>query len=224
MDSDDLYYPYSLEKYINTTDEQTDVVVAHIKTIDFETGKSYGINNLYSENLISDFYTGKVIFYVSGPLWKKIFLENQSELFDEQITRQDDWDFNIRMLLENPSITYVNEPLIKYRRHQNSLNTEVSKLNTREINSHIKARKKIEAIIKNKKINTTIDFKRDINLFYTSVYKNALLKKHTDRHKYFYTVLKSYLKDYKFLKTLYLLSSYISFELFGRGYNLLKKI
>lgn len=224
MDSDDLYFKYSLEKYLSNLDERTDVVVAQVETMDFETGESYGINNLHFENLISDFFMEKIIFYVSGPLWKRSFLKNQSELFDEHITRQDDWEFNIRMLIADPLIKFIYTPLVKYRKHQNSLNNEVSKLNTKEIKSHIVARKKIEEIIRNKKINTSIDFKGYLISFYTSVYKNALLKKHPDRYKYFKILLTSLLKDNKVIKSFYLLFSYISFELFGRGFLFLKKI
>lgn len=82
----------------------------------------------------------------------KKFLEKQFELFDEKISNLDDWDFNLRMLYENPVITYIDEPLIKYRMHENSLSNEIEKLNFHEIKSEMLAREKhIKLIKQNKK-------------------------------------------------------------------------
>lgn len=224
MDSDDLYFPYSLETYLANAKETYDVVVAQVETTDFKTGIVNRINNLDFENLIEEFYLGSIIFYVSGPFWKMSFLKTKKNLFDEKITRQDDWDFNIRMLLEKPQINILNIPLIKYRKHVDSLNSEVSKLNSEEINSHLRARKKIELLIKSMDIEVNIDYRKNSGDFYKLVYKKAVWMRHPDRYLYFNKLLGNYLKRGELINMFYVIVSFLSFELFGKGYSLLKKI
>lgn len=223
MDSDDLYYPYSLEIYTREFRCSCDAVVAKVETTDFKTGEIHKVNSLEYDNLIEDFFVGSIIFYVSGPMWKKTFLQSKI-LFDEEIRRQDDWDFNIRMLLEKPQINFLDIALINYRKHNDSLNSEVSKLNLDEINSHIYARNKIEALIKNSNVDVNIDYRKHLGNFYKLVFKKAMLMKHPVKYLYFKKLLFNYLQRGEIIKLLYVVSSFFSFNVLGRGYSLLKKI
>src|SRR5690606_2094114 len=95
-----------------------------------------------STNLLTDYFIGSITFLICGPLWKRSFLEEQPYLFDVHIGNIDDWDFNLRMLYQNPRLVYINEVLIYYRMHDNSFSREVRKLNKLEIASDFAARDK----------------------------------------------------------------------------------
>ena len=82
-----------------------------------------------SKDILHDYFKGKIAYYICTPTWKKSFLEKQSYLFDETITNLDDWDFNLRMLYNEPTVVYLDEELIQYRIHDSSLSHEIGKLN-----------------------------------------------------------------------------------------------
>ena len=102
--------PNLLEKQILSFDKNVDVSVCKLSYYDFDKGISIKENAIFSKYLIEDYFTGKIAFYISGPLWKRSFLEKQIELFDVSITNLDDWDFNLRMLYQEPCIVYLDEP------------------------------------------------------------------------------------------------------------------
>lgn len=222
FDSDDLYFPNALEKFINSFEENTDLVVAKIEKIDSVTRQKIKENNILSNCLIEDYFIGNVTFYVCGPLWKRSFLNKQKELFDEEIMNLDDWDFNLRMLYQNPEVVYINEPLIKYRIHENSLSKEIEKLNFEELKSEFSARDKHFALIKrNKKANLVV-----INTYIKNRYKYILRAALVENHKR---------KDY-FLKGLLLrqvqlfdlkgisktIIGFTLFSVFNKGYKFFK--
>ena len=64
FDSDDLYFKYALETYINLFSENTDVVVAKLEKVDLKTGNKISQNKIRSNNTIEDYFTGKIAFYV----------------------------------------------------------------------------------------------------------------------------------------------------------------
>src|SRR5690606_34122414 len=113
-----------------------------------------------------------------------------------------------------PSIAYLNSPLIKYRKHHNSLNNEVSKFNIKEIESHIYAKKKIYKRIKRENILNTINFNEHIGEFYKQLYKNSLLAKDPIRHDMFKKSLNNLLKRKELSSIFFLLLSQLTFEVF----------
>jgi glycosyltransferase involved in cell wall biosynthesis len=222
FDSDDLYFLNTLESYVGCFTENIDVVIGKLEKIDFKSGNKLGENSILSDNMIEDYFTGKIAFYVCGPLWKRSFLEKQEELFDETISNLDDWDFNLRMLYQNPIIVYIDEPLIQYRIHENSLSNEINKLNFEEIKSEFQAREKhLKLIVKNKQANPRIlqNFIEDRNAFF---FREAMVQNH-DRKKYFFIKRLSYqfksIDFYGFIKTVF---GYLIYSFFNKGYKLLK--
>ena len=222
FDSDDLYFKYALETYINLFSENTDVVVAKLEKVDLKTGNKISQNKIRSNNTIEDYFTGKIAFYVYGPLWRRKFLEKQNELFDDKISNLEDWDFNLRMLYQNPVLVYFDEPLTTYRIHNQSLINEIGKLNFKEISSEIMAREKhFKLIMSNKKASQHV-----INKFiiyrYKYFFREAMVQK--DEHRFFY--LKNLLK--KELELLYFgglvktIFGFTFFTLFNKGYKFLK--
>jgi glycosyltransferase involved in cell wall biosynthesis len=222
FDSDDLYFSDSLEIYLKCFNEDTDVVIAKVEMTDSVTKIKIGENCILSNNIIEDYFVGLITFYVCGPLWKKSFLKKQTELFDEVIMNLDDWDFNLRMLYQNPRIIYINKPLIKYRIHENSLSKEIEKLNFSELKSEFSAREKqLLLILKNKKANVFV-LKTFIKDRYKYILRAALVQKNNKKTYFFKKLLVKQLivVDIKgVFKTLF---GFTLFCVFNKGYKYFK--
>ena len=222
FDSDDLYFPHAMETYIKAYESDSDAVVAKIERVDNLTLSKINENKIQSNNLIEDYLIGNIVFYVCGPLWRRSFISKQNQLFDEKIKNLDDWDFNLRMLYQNPNIEYLNSPLIKYRIHSESLAHEISKLNFNEIQSELYAREKhLRLITTNKKANPMI-FKCFIRERCKYFFREALVKNDLKRFYYLKILLKKQviLNDYfGIIKTLF---GFTFFSIFRKGYKFLK--
>ena len=222
FDSDDLYLPFAFEKFIKNFNHEVDTVVSKIEKVDGVTLKKINENNIISNELLQDYLIGVVTFYVCGPLWKKTFLINQNELFDEKITNLDDWDFNLRMLYQNPKIVFVNEPLIQYRIHNTSLAHEINKLNYKEILSELKAREKHVKLLSKSKIIDSNILKNYIKERCNYFFRESMVKKDANRFKYFTLLLKQQIKTYDYLGIVKTIFAFIIFRVFNKGYQLLK--
>jgi glycosyltransferase involved in cell wall biosynthesis len=221
FDSDDLYFPDALEAYIKCFDKDIDVVIAKIEKINPVTKDKYGENNIFSTNIINNYLTGEITFYVCGPLWKRSFLNKQVYLFDEMITNLDDWDFNLRMLYENPKIFYIDRPYIKYRMHQGSLSKEIDKLNFHEIKSEFNAREKHVKLLKiNQKADVNI-LKRHIKNRYKYILRATLLEHNPQRNYFLKMVLYKQLNMFDFKGVFKTIFSFILFRFFRKGYKFL---
>lgn len=222
FDSDDLYFENALETYINNFDDDVDLVVAKVEKVDSVTKFKIAENSIISNSLIKDYFVGKVTFYVCGPLWKRSFLNIQSELFDENIMNLDDWDFNLRMLYQNPLIVFIDRPLITYRIHENSLSKEIEKLNIDELKSEFSAREKQLKLIEINKEADVSDLKIFMKDRYKYILRAALVQNHKQKKYFFKKLLIKQLNvfDYKGLyKTLL---GYILFSVFNKGYRYFK--
>lgn len=222
MDSDDLYLPNALETYEKSFSELIDVVVAKLALTDFDSGLIIKENQIESKNLLEDYFIGKVAFYVSGPLWRKSFLLKQEALFDENISNLDDWDFNLRMILQNPKVSYLNEVIIQYRFHQDSLSQEIHKFNFAEIQSEISAREKILMILKEHRgINLSV-----VINFYTKrcqlFLKEALLQKHSKKYYLLFKTMNLQILNYHFFSAVKTIFGFVVYTVFGKGYKFIK--
>ncbi|MBZ4036565.1 glycosyltransferase [Flavobacterium sp. 17A] len=155
FDSDDFMYPDLLEKQLDAIKNNFHCNVCKVAYYDFENNIVLKHSEIFSNHIIEDYLIGNLTFYVSGPIWRRSFLDKQEILFDTKISNLDDWDFNLRMLYNYPKINFLDEVLIKYRVHNNSLSQEIGKLNFREIQSEFKARRKhLLHLIFMKNVNT----------------------------------------------------------------------
>ncbi|MFZ4105875.1 glycosyltransferase family 2 protein [Flavobacterium sp.] len=222
FDSDDLFLPSALDFMANLADSEYDVYITNLLIVDGITDKIINNKKSFSDNLITDYLIGKIAFYVCGPTWKKSFLEKQTYLFDDNLSNLDDWDFNLRMIYNNPNIYYLDESLIKYRVYSNSLSHEIDKLNINEIKSEFKAREKHMVLLK--KINKPaksllVNFTKKR---YKYFFREALIKNHYSK---FYFLNKLFIYQMKtldlfgILKTLF---AFLIFKIFNKGYKLLK--
>ena len=222
FDSDDVMLPTLLEKQILSFVDNVEMNVCKLSYFDFEKKISMRENIIYSKNLIEDYLIGKVTFYTFTPMWQRIFLEKQNQLFDESLTNLDDWDFNLRMLYQKPNITYNNEVLILYRVHADSLSQEINKLAFTEIQSEFEARRKHLKLLKINKLASSSILQNYIKGRYKFILREAMILK--DKKKYYYLKMLVILQlkrfDFRgFFKTIY---GFIVFSFFNKGYKLLK--
>lgn len=222
FDSDDLFFPEALSVRLNEFDNNTDVVIGKLERINSNTHEKINGNRILSNSIIEDYYTGKISYYVCGPLWNKIFLEKQLILFDEEITNLDDWDFNLRMLYESPKIVYLDEVLIKYRVHENSLSQEINKLNFDEIRTEFRAREKHLKLIQKNKIANSRVLNNFIKDRYKFILREALIQNHNIKGYLFRMLLVEQLKTFDFIGFIKILFGFTIFRLSNKGYILLK--
>lgn len=222
FDSDDVMYDNLLEKQLLSITANSDCSVCKIVHYNFKESKVLSENNIFSSNSIEDYLIGKLAFYVSGPLWRRQFLKKQDKLFDESISNLDDWDFNLRMLYSKPNIVFVNEVLIQYRVHNNSLSHEINKLNIAEIDSEFFAREKHINLLEVNKLVDSLILKRFIIERYKFLLREALVNKNKLKFYLLKKTLQKQLQVYDvngFSKTIVGFSFY---AILNKGYKFLK--
>ncbi|KAF2334177.1 glycosyltransferase family 2 protein [Flavobacterium ginsenosidimutans] len=223
FDSDDSYNETALETFVENLEPEINVAVGKLVKIDSVTKEIIGYNRIFSENLIEKYFTGFLSFYVCGPLWSRDFLNNQEELFDENIRYLDDWDFNLRMLYQKPKIKFIDKILFKYNINLNSLSNQIYSLNSVEINSEITAREKQLKIIKKNKSLDYLACLKYVRERYKIILRDILTsnEKHIDKKKLFFMILK---KDMQTKNPLFykIILGYFSFLIFKKGYFFFK--
>ena len=221
FDSDDVMLPNLLEKQILSFNNDVNVSVCKLAYYDFDKGISIKENRIFSTYLIEDYLRGSVGFYISGPLWKKSFLNSQEELFDEKISNLDDWDFNLRMLYQAPKIAYLDEVLIKYRVHENSLSKEIGKLNFEEIKFEFHARQKHLKLIKqNKKVNFKVIENSNIAQ-YKFILREALVANNDKKYYFLKHLLIKQLESHNIKGVFKTLIGFFIYSFFKKGYKIL---
>ncbi len=222
FDSDDLYLPNAFQNIVNQFTSTTDAVITKLEVIDLLTKIKIKENTIHSTTIIEDYFIGKIAYYVCGPFWNRLFLEKQEFLFDENIRNLDDWDFNMRMIFQNPTSIYINEPLIQYRSHENSLSQEIHNFNFEEITSEINARAKILKFIKNRKdVDQSIlnnFFEKRCGLFL----RDALIQKHPKKYYLLVKTVNLQLKNFNVFSSIKTVFGFIVYVIFNKGYKLLK--
>ena len=221
FDSDDIMYSELLEKQVGTFEEAIDCSVCKVAYYDFEKNETLKENSINSNQLIEDYLVGRITFYVSGPLWRKRFLNNRKELFDENLFNLDDWDFNLRMLYKNPNIAFINKPLIKYRVHENSLSKEIGKLNFDEIQSEIRAREKHIAILKNNQLVNPTILIMYIKARYQYFLREALIRKDEYKWHYLKGLLKYQIQLLDIMGIMKSVFGFMIYSVFNKGYKYL---
>ena len=115
FDSDDLMVPEFIERKLDGFKSNTDMVVSKsifLNENEEIIGKEIRTKN--SDNLLEDFITLKISWYLPDPMYRRKFLEDKV-LFNEYLFKGQDRDFHIRRLLENPDILFINDYLTAYR-------------------------------------------------------------------------------------------------------------
>lgn len=222
FDSDDLYKPFTLEKVVDCIRPLNDAIVVKIEKHINHNNYSVIENSIISNNLLEDYFIGNITFYVCGPFWNRLFLNRQISLFDEKIRYLDDWDFNLRMLYQEPKINYLNIPLICYNIRENSLSDQVAKLNETEIISEVFAREKqLKLIASNKKVNNKIA-KKFVRDRYRIILRDCMVNNHRYKNKLIVSLTKVNIELKDFKNIFMTLTGFFSFLLFKKGYQFFK--
>jgi glycosyltransferase involved in cell wall biosynthesis len=219
LDSDDVLLPGALARYRAAFQAETDAVFAPLVKVAADTGEVIIQNTIRSSNLIEEYFTGEVSFYVCGPLWRRSFLERQPELFDPSLRNLDDWDFNLRMWYVQPHAVFLDTPAVQYRQHPNSLKQELAKGNPEEIVSAYRARFKHLALLTAQDPNNQQKYQRHIAHFYKKTLRQALIYRQKEWKAYYFATV-SLLWEVKDWRTLLSVSiGTVSYLVFRRGYG-----
>lgn len=222
FDSDDILMPDALSLHLDKL-QNRDVVISKVKYIN-EEGNSIKLKHQYLpvENIIEEYFTGRITYYTFAPLWNRNFLEQQPYLFDEEIRNLDDWDFNLRMLYENPRIDYIHHPLVLYRLHENSLSQEINKLNFDELKSEFNARKKHLDILKNYSQINILSLREFDKSRCKSKLKKALRVNHEKKIQLYCMLSVRQLKLFQLKEFLSTTIGLLLYTFFGKGERFLK--
>jgi glycosyltransferase involved in cell wall biosynthesis len=219
FDSDDFLKPNALESYVDGFQENTDGVLAHVERVHKKSGELIDINKIQSDNLIEDYFTYKVCYFVCGTLWRKSFLDKQVELFDETLGNHDEWDFNLRMIYTHPTIVRLDKVLVTYYQYEDSFKKEIQKGNDSELNSAFQARLKHLDILRKIDANNDQIYTKHIADYYKKALRNKLLWNQSNWFTYFESASASYIKSSNYLPILKMSVGIIFYKLFGKGYS-----
>jgi glycosyltransferase involved in cell wall biosynthesis len=220
FDSDDFLKPNALETYINAFQENTDGVLAHVERVDKKTGELIDVNVIQSDNLIEDYFTYEVCYFVCGILWRKSFLDQQTELFDEALGNHDEWDYNLRMIYANPNMVRLDQILVTYFQYDDSFKREIQKGNDIEINSAFQARFKHLDLLAKIDSQNRIKYTLHIANFYKKIVRNKLFANQENWFSYYQKASSLYLKSNAYLSFLKLSVAIVLSKLTKKGYSL----
>ncbi|MCC4214650.1 glycosyltransferase family 2 protein [Leeuwenhoekiella parthenopeia] len=115
FDSDDLMEPEFIQKKLAAFDAETDIVLS--KTRIYYVADQTEVLEQRTHltlNLLEDFITRKISWYLPDPMYVKSFLCKHNLVFDEQLLGGQDRDFFQRVLLNNPEMLVINDYLTTY--------------------------------------------------------------------------------------------------------------
>lgn len=224
FDSDDIMFPDFLEKQVALMLENTEISFCACQNDYFGDGlmesRQYVAMSEQNHALYSFFIQGNV-FLTPAPLWKMEFLKGK-DLFDEVLTRGQEFDFHFRMLTDNPNFILTNDSLYTVRRGHTSIESS-SKTKKAQISVLRVLTKAFDIIKKN-------DFAQKRVLLQYLVYRNLaqmsvliLLEKNVFKrlqYVYFYKSLIEYSKTIGFLKFCKVSVGMFFLILCGKGYRL----
>jgi glycosyltransferase involved in cell wall biosynthesis len=133
FDSDDIMLPTMLEnKIFKIISDNSDIVINRLGFFNRDTNKYFTDNRSSIEskimNLPFDYFAGNFWFGTPQPLFMKSFLQSQKQLFNVNLVRNQETELFVRLLLQNPRISYLNDVLILQRIHENSIGEQYRSL------------------------------------------------------------------------------------------------
>lgn len=122
FDADDVMDSKMLEIKLDNFKNNIEAVICRTVLFKGEIKNTIGVGTkINSEYPFVDFFNGDITYYTPGPMWRKSFLVNLGFLFNTELLNVQEWEFYCKILLKNPNIIILNETLIYYRKHSNSI-------------------------------------------------------------------------------------------------------
>ena len=142
LDDDDIWDENYLEQHINAHDEGADAVTCGYRFL--ETPEKIHINpiQVITTDVIKK---GNKFCGMSGVTCKTSLAQNLK--FDEELKNSQDWDFFVRITLENAQFRNIAKDIYFYRRGHNSISTEVANMPLEKVFPRLKAFKKHKALL-----------------------------------------------------------------------------
>ncbi len=141
FDSDDIMLKHKLKKKIELIIKtNTDFVIckgAIFNEFPDVIPIPWGLHT--NGNVLFNHMAGKIAFVTNGPLFKKSYLINTEQLFNENLLVRQEWEYFNRLLLTSPKIDVISEPLYLFRklesgiRRTHSYKKVISKIKAEEL-------------------------------------------------------------------------------------------
>lgn len=139
FDSDDLMHPEMIERKLKFFEShpKADFCVSRCSTFFENPANTQPLNYiLSSKNQVADYFSFKLRFYTPGPMFRRGFLEQLGQAFNEQLIRHQEGEFFFRVLINSTEYGQIEEPLIFIRKHDNSLGSSYSKKRSKEFDEN----------------------------------------------------------------------------------------
>lgn len=128
FDSDDLMERNFLETKITSFGEHIDIVLSKTKIYyTIERKVHYEKRTQLTSNVLEDFITRKISWYLPDPMYLKAFLEEYQVKFDEKLLGGQDRDFFQRVLLFDPKMFVLSDYSTTYVKHGSSISDKIYK-------------------------------------------------------------------------------------------------
>jgi len=142
LDDDDVWDENYLEQHIKAHDDGADAVTCGYRFL--ETPEKIHINStqIITTDVIKK---GNKFCGMSGVTCNTTLA--QKLMFDEELKNSQDWDFFVRITLENAQFRNIAKDIYFYRRGHNSISTEVANMPLEKVFPRLKAFKKHKALL-----------------------------------------------------------------------------
>jgi GalNAc5-diNAcBac-PP-undecaprenol beta-1,3-glucosyltransferase len=142
LDDDDVWDENYLEQHIKVHDDGADAVTCGYRFL--ETPEKIHINptQVITTDVIKK---GNKFCGMSGVTCNTTLA--QKLMFDEELKNSQDWDFFVRITLENAQFRNIAKDIYFYRRGHNSISTEVANMPLEKVFPRLRAFKKHKALL-----------------------------------------------------------------------------
>jgi glycosyltransferase involved in cell wall biosynthesis len=217
FDSDDLMHKDFIKVKVSAFLDDFQIIISKTSICDKNSQLiNKEMRTELSKNLLEDFITLKISWYIHDPMYKRSFLMGR-ELFDEKLLKGQDRDFHIRVLLQHPRVNIIQAFIASYKQTDQSISNDFSEQTLQSL---------YEA--ENRRINILceLDLMEDTKLF--------LLKQQLKKYTYLNKTNGVTLENFKLFKKLSIFNrsgikwfgkyslAVVSYTLFGKGYLFLK--
>jgi len=120
FDSDDIMLDGNLKLKMDLLIENPtlEYALSPQQRVSYDLKELGTINNIHSDNLVNDYYMGKVAFFIQS-IWRRSSLERANMKWSNGFL--DDWDFNLQAIYQGLKYATVEQSLVWYVSTPNSI-------------------------------------------------------------------------------------------------------